>query len=355
MVESIWTTGSVTVGPAEAVGPALARGLDAARWASPAGAPGLCVVVLSPGLDGRAARAALQARLPDTPVLVLQAEGLRVGAERVGQGAALLLGHWPGPPALLRRLPSARAIPAATGPAWLFAETCSPALEHAVERAKGRIWGATAEGLLEPMGSPAALFVELPAALSMELRLAVGAAPVGRPMRAGRVRDGQIGTLDGIPASRALAALGAALPAADRERLRLRPLLLRAGGPSWAIGGLGRPLRVLGVHEGSGELLVQGRVDEGSLVALGAARPAELGAALRVAPLPAQGLRLGLLVSRPARLTAVDPEPAAALWALGACPMLGFTAERQLFAREGRTAALAGSSVLAAIFEPPWS
>lgn len=357
MVESIWTSAAVGLNGPVPIGWALVRAVDAILLASAPVGVGLCAAVLSPGLDGKAARAALSARLPQVPVLVLQAEGPLGGGERVRHGAAVLIGQWPGDPAVLRRLPSVRALPTGPGPGWLFAEACSPALELALARTRGRVWGATAAGLLEPMGSPAAVWLELPPSFSMELRFALGALPIGRRLRAGGVSDGQIGMLDGVPAARALSSLGAELPRADRERLRLRPLLLRADGPAWAVGGLGRPMRVLGVHESSSHLLLQGDVRAGASVQLGAAQTPSLSAGWARRPLDTAGLRLGLLVhaaAGPAPEGLPDAELAAVLAALGPSPLFGFSAERQLFGREGRSAAFFGSTLLGALHEPPY-
>ena len=324
----------------------LARSL---LWGGVDAPVGLLLCVLTPGLDGSAVRAALLSALPSAPIVVLQAAAAVVGGEVVRQGAGLLLGQWHGEPAVVRIGPASGA---AAGPRLCFGGAGRD----------GAVAGAAGGGLVEPMGA-VQIALHLPSLLEAALRIERGAEPIGPVLRAGQVIGGQIGALDGDRASSALSRLGAALPAADRGRLRAHPLLLGADAPAWAVGGVDPLARVLGVHEGQGALLVDRPVEEGARVQLGVARPRSLARQLATRPLRAAAPRVALWFGPPrgtdasggeAETRAADAEvDALASLQLELGPTLLFGLQADVQRAHGLS--LSGCDVLVVLDEPDWS
>ena len=346
MAETWWSAAPLTLDAGADVAGAvvgLAQSLLCAGTSAPVG---LLLCVLGPGLDGPAARAALDALLPGAPVVVLQASGVIVGGELITAGVGMLLGQWDGPPAVVQR-------EAPTEPGlWLcFGE---------VEVRWPRPWPLAAgvsPGLTAPMGPGGAVWIGLPPTLVAEPRLERSAEPVGPLLQITRESHGRIGTLNGENAATALSALGARLPEAARERLRTRPLLLSAACPPWAVGGRPPRARVLGVDGEEGALLVDRPIGLGAGVYLGAPRARSMSAQLSARPLRADGLRLGLLLCAP-EAGAPDParidELAALQLVIGAPLLFGLVVEQQGLSGAEGAATMTDCDVLVALREPEW-
>jgi hypothetical protein len=344
MAETWWSAAPLTLDPgADVVGAVV--GLAQSLLCAGTGAPvGLLLCVLGPGLDGSAARAALEALIPGAPVVVLQAAGVIVGGELITAGVGMLLGQWDGPPAVLQRAP-----PAARG-LWLC--FCEGKVPWPWPLAAG-----ASPGLIAPMGPGGPVWIGLPPTFVAETRLERSAEPVGPVMQITDESDGRVWSLNGEVADKALAALGARLPEAARERLRTRPLLLSAACPAWAVGGRPPRARVLGVDGEEGALLLDRPIGLGAGVQLGAPRARSMSAQLSARPLRADGLRLGLLICAP-DVGAPDParsdELAALQLVIGAPLLFGLVVEQQGLSGHDGAATMTDCDLLVALREPPW-